>query len=79
MPPDNKLSKLDMLRLASSYIAHLRQLLQEDCYEKGYVHPVNLRASFGGTLACWTSSVSPIGVLTLRFVTTVCSLFGGSF
>ncbi|KAK9403234.1 MSC: Musculin [Crotalus adamanteus] len=42
VPPDTKLSKLDTLRLASSYIAHLRQLLQEDCYEKGYVHPVNL-------------------------------------
>ncbi|XP_039215646.1 eukaryotic translation initiation factor 4E-1A-binding protein homolog [Crotalus tigris] len=37
------------------------------------------RASFGGTLTCWTSSVSPIGVLTLRFVTTACSLFRGSF
>ncbi|XP_053104316.1 musculin isoform X2 [Hemicordylus capensis] len=42
VPPDTKLSKLDTLRLASSYIAHLRQLLQEDRYEKGYVHPVNL-------------------------------------
>lgn len=42
VPPDTKLSKLDTLRLASSYIAHLRQLLQEDRYENGYVHPVNL-------------------------------------
>ncbi|ETE71089.1 Musculin, partial [Ophiophagus hannah] len=47
VPPDTKLSKLDTLRLASSYIAHLRQLLQEDCYEKGYVHPVNLVNSEG--------------------------------
>nr|XP_051699789.1 musculin isoform X2 [Oryctolagus cuniculus] len=39
VPPDTKLSKLDTLRLASSYIAHLRQLLQEDRYENGYVHP----------------------------------------
>ncbi|KAL8182028.1 UNVERIFIED_CONTAM: hypothetical protein K2H54_040323 [Gekko kuhli] len=44
VPPDTKLSKLDTLRLASSYIAHLRQLLQEDRYEKGYVHPLNLSA-----------------------------------
>lgn len=42
VPPDTKLSKLDTLRLASSYIAHLRQLLQEDRYEDSYVHPVNL-------------------------------------
>ncbi|XP_070604745.1 musculin [Erythrolamprus reginae] len=46
VPPDTKLSKLDTLRLASSYIAHLRQLLQEDCYEKGFVHPVNLTWPF---------------------------------
>ncbi|KAF7246204.1 Musculin [Varanus komodoensis] len=46
VPPDTKLSKLDTLRLASSYIAHLRQLLQEDRYEKGYAHPVNLREEF---------------------------------
>ena len=30
VPPDTKLSKLDTLRLASCYIAHLRQLLAED-------------------------------------------------
>ncbi|CAK9302128.1 unnamed protein product [Gordionus sp. m RMFG-2023] len=30
VPPDTKLSKLDTLRLASSYIAHLRSILQED-------------------------------------------------
>ncbi|XP_027709125.1 musculin-like [Vombatus ursinus] len=46
VPPDTKLSKLDTLRLASSYIAHLRQLLQEDRYENGYVHPVNLTWPF---------------------------------
>ncbi|XP_048363976.1 LOW QUALITY PROTEIN: musculin [Sphaerodactylus townsendi] len=46
VPPDTKLSKLDTLRLASSYIAHLRQLLQEDRYEKGFVHPVNLTWPF---------------------------------
>ncbi|XP_048214808.1 musculin [Perognathus longimembris pacificus] len=46
VPPDTKLSKLDTLRLASSYISHLRQLLQEDRYENGYVHPVNLTWPF---------------------------------
>ncbi|KAF3835885.1 hypothetical protein F7725_028443 [Dissostichus mawsoni] len=30
VPADTKLSKLDTLRLASSYISHLRQILQED-------------------------------------------------
>lgn len=42
VPADTKLSKLDTLRLASSYINHLRQLLHEDKYEKTIVHPVNL-------------------------------------
>ena len=32
----------DTLRLASSYIAHLRQILANDKYENGYIHPVNL-------------------------------------
>ena len=42
VPADTKLSKLDTLRLASSYIAHLRQILANDKYENGYIHPVNL-------------------------------------
>ncbi|XP_051538694.1 transcription factor 21-like isoform X2 [Myxocyprinus asiaticus] len=42
VPADTKLSKLDTLRLASSYISHLRLLLQEDRYENDFVHPVNL-------------------------------------
>lgn len=42
VPPDTKLSKLDTLRLASSYIAHLRQILANDKHEHGYIHPVNL-------------------------------------
>ncbi|MBN3322339.1 TCF21 factor, partial [Atractosteus spatula] len=46
VPPDTKLSKLDTLRLASSYIAHLRQLLQEDRYENSFVHPVSLTWPF---------------------------------
>ncbi|XP_054876034.1 transcription factor 21 [Poeciliopsis prolifica] len=46
VPPDTKLSKLDTLRLASSYIAHLRQILANDKYENGYTHPVNLTWPF---------------------------------
>lgn len=42
VPADTKLSKLDTLRLASSYISHLRQLLQEDRFENSFAHPVNL-------------------------------------
>lgn len=42
VPSDTKLSKLDTLRLASSYIAHLRQILANDKYENGFIHPVNL-------------------------------------
>ncbi|XP_077123975.1 musculin [Ranitomeya variabilis] len=54
VPPDTKLSKLDTLRLASSYIAHLRQLLQDDRYDNSYVHPVNLTWPFviSGRLEC---------------------------
>ncbi|XP_077408230.1 transcription factor 21 [Vanacampus margaritifer] len=46
VPADTKLSKLDTLRLASSYIAHLRQVLANDKYESGYIHPVNLTWPF---------------------------------
>ncbi|XP_012882221.1 PREDICTED: transcription factor 21 isoform X2 [Dipodomys ordii] len=46
VPPDTKLSKLDTLRLASSYIAHLRQILANDKYENGYIHPINLTWPF---------------------------------
>ncbi|XP_019947225.1 transcription factor 21 [Paralichthys olivaceus] len=46
VPSDTKLSKLDTLRLASSYIAHLRQILANDKYENGYIHPVNLTWPF---------------------------------
>lgn len=42
VPADTKLSKLDTLRLASSYISHLRQLLQDDRFENRFAHPVNL-------------------------------------
>ncbi|XP_066273964.1 transcription factor 21-like [Branchiostoma lanceolatum] len=46
VPPDTKLSKLDTLRLAASYIAHLRQVLQEDKVENNSMHPVNLTWPF---------------------------------
>ncbi|XP_038622460.1 musculin [Tachyglossus aculeatus] len=46
VPADTKLSKLDTLRLAASYIAHLRQLLQDSPFDAGYVHPVNLTWPF---------------------------------
>ncbi|XP_014772067.1 transcription factor 21-like [Octopus bimaculoides] len=45
VPPDTKLSKLDTLRLAASYIAHLRQILDTEEVETpqhGYIHPINL-------------------------------------
>lgn len=46
VPADTKLSKLDTLRLASSYISHLRQLLQEERFETSFAHPVSLVGNF---------------------------------
>uniref|UniRef100_A0A8C7YG01 Musculin (activated B-cell factor-1) n=1 Tax=Oryzias sinensis TaxID=183150 RepID=A0A8C7YG01_9TELE len=46
VPADTKLSKLDTLRLASSYISHLRQLLQDGRFENSFAHPVNLTWPF---------------------------------
>ncbi|KAF3703550.1 Musculin Myogenic repressor [Channa argus] len=46
VPADTKLSKLDTLRLASSYISHLRQLLQDDRFESSFAHPVSLTWPF---------------------------------
>ncbi|XP_062335355.1 musculin [Osmerus eperlanus] len=46
VPADTKLSKLDTLRLASSYISHLRHILQDDRFENSFVHPVNLTWPF---------------------------------
>uniref|UniRef100_UPI0037E8B5C0 musculin n=1 Tax=Semicossyphus pulcher TaxID=241346 RepID=UPI0037E8B5C0 len=46
VPADTKLSKLDTLRLASSYISHLRELLQEERFENRFAHPVNLTWPF---------------------------------
>ncbi|XP_041738056.1 musculin [Coregonus clupeaformis] len=46
VPVDTKLSKLDTLRLAASYISHLRQLLQDNVFESSFIHPVNLTWPF---------------------------------
>jgi musculin (activated B-cell factor-1) len=62
VPADTKLSKLDTLRLASCYIAHLRQILDEDKAAElepsprtptkpskeaaGQIHPMNLTWPF---------------------------------
>ncbi|XP_022257390.1 transcription factor 21-like isoform X2 [Limulus polyphemus] len=46
VPEDTKLSKLDTLRLASSYIAHLRQILTEDTGPHAVVHPITLTWPF---------------------------------
>lgn len=44
VPPDTKLSKLDTLRLATSYIAHLRTMLKlsENEIPKHSVQPTNM-------------------------------------
>ena len=43
VPADTKLSKLDTLRLAASYISHLRQILAEDqVFPSTSIHPLNL-------------------------------------
>ncbi|CAB3259684.1 unnamed protein product [Arctia plantaginis] len=56
VPADTKLSKLDTLRLASSYIAHLRALLHEPRSAHTPPHPLSLAWPFafqhGGTLSC---------------------------
>ncbi|XP_026486838.2 transcription factor 23 [Vanessa tameamea] len=59
VPADTKLSKLDTLRLAASYIAHLRALLHEPRSAHTPPHPLNLAWPFafqhGGTLSCTIS------------------------
>ncbi|XP_043919321.1 transcription factor 23 [Protopterus annectens] len=51
VPPDTKLSKLDVLVLATSYIAHLTQTLDKDCKlpeqmhssrTSNYLHPMKV-------------------------------------
>lgn len=48
VPADTKLSKLDTLRLASSYIAHLRDMLHDN--DSDDLHPVVQRASNNANL-----------------------------
>ncbi|XP_033095522.1 transcription factor 21-like [Anneissia japonica] len=48
VPADTKLSKLDTLRLASSYIAHLRSVLDdEEPQDSSGTHPINLNGNVG--------------------------------
>ncbi|XP_078575254.1 uncharacterized protein LOC144861288 [Branchiostoma floridae x Branchiostoma japonicum] len=42
VPPDTKLSKLDTLRLATSYISHMRQVLVGDKMVEQSLHPLML-------------------------------------
>lgn len=62
VPPDTKLSKLDVLLLATTYIAHLTRSLQDDAEAPadpglgalrgdGYLHPV--KVSGQGALRGW--------------------------
>ncbi|XP_047503717.1 transcription factor 23 [Pieris napi] len=59
VPADTKLSKLDTLRLAASYIAHLRALLHEPRSQHTPPHPLSLAWPFtfqnGGALSCTIS------------------------
>lgn len=70
VPPDTKLSKLDVLLLATTYIAHLTRSLQDDAEAPadpglgalrgdGYLHPVKVGGqgalrSWGGQQGAWT-------------------------
>nr|XP_045612701.1 musculin-like isoform X2 [Procambarus clarkii] len=46
VPADTKLSKLDTLRLATSYIGHLRAILQEEGEVRTQTHPLSLTWPF---------------------------------
>ncbi|CAB1447404.1 unnamed protein product [Pleuronectes platessa] len=62
VPADTKLSKLDTLRLASSYISHLRQLLQEDRFENSFARPVSLTWPFMMTVRSEDQDISTAAV-----------------
>lgn len=73
VPPDTKLSKLDVLLLATTYIAHLTRSLQDDAEAPadpglgtlrgdGYLHPVKVggqgaRRTWGGQQGTWPCRV----------------------
>ncbi|KAK6631002.1 hypothetical protein RUM44_003174 [Polyplax serrata] len=65
VPPDTKLSKLDTLRLATSYIAHLRTILTDDGSPPPIVHPLNLEWAHLDSVAArallrlWAQSCGP--------------------
>ncbi|KAK3091038.1 hypothetical protein FSP39_016679 [Pinctada imbricata] len=65
VPADTKLSKLDTLRLASSYIAHLRQVLtcgdEEEIVQPPVIHPLNLTwpFAFSGKTGSGSEAKSP--------------------
>ncbi|KAK8732451.1 hypothetical protein OTU49_007103 [Cherax quadricarinatus] len=58
VPADTKLSKLDTLRLATSYIGHLRALLQEDGEVRTQAHPLTLTWPFSFQRATESSGSS---------------------
>ncbi|XP_066995586.1 transcription factor 21 isoform X2 [Anabrus simplex] len=73
VPPDTKLSKLDTLRLATSYISHLQSILKDDHFNVP-VHPRSLlKMSYG--VFIWSSpslgfvdgSIAVMGVLAFHF------------
>ena len=83
VPPDTKLSKLDTLRLATSYIAHLRQILAEDDEEEGDgaaatggepVQPAD--TSSGGSAASSPTQPSSASVHPINFVSTCFGYLG---
>ncbi|XP_071836494.1 uncharacterized protein [Apostichopus japonicus] len=64
VPDDTKLSKLDTLRLAACYIAHLQRILQNE-NEQESVHPVKLTWPFAAGLRHSGSTSSPSDGSTL--------------
>lgn len=59
VPADTKLSKLDTLRLATSYIAHLRAILTDEVAEVAPIHPLNLVSHETRSL-CSLHGISPL-------------------
>lgn len=71
VPPDTKLSKLDVLLLATTYIAHLTRSLQDDAEAPadpglgalrgdGYLHPVKVGGP--GARRSWGRAAEPRGL-----------------
>jgi len=92
VPADTKLSKLDTLRLASCYIAHLSRLLAEDdelnAAGAGVVDTGtatdDVHSSTAAAVTTSTANVHPLSlvssnVFTVRAVATDCIVFVGVF